>query len=89
MMRNIDRLGPAFACAALVVLLASAGARSAAKSADAPVPPTAAERLFPDAPDGADPVVTGPVSAAFRQRQVAAGCDQAVWPEVPAECYPR
>ena len=89
MTRKIERLGPALACAALCVLLASAGARSAATRADAPVAATAAERLFPDAPDGVDPVVTGPVSAAFRQRQAAAGCDRATWPDVPAECYPR
>ena len=44
--------------------------------------------LFPDAPDGVDATVTGPVSASFRQRQADAGCDKAVWPNVPAACYP-
>jgi hypothetical protein len=49
---------------------------------------TPAEKLFPDAPDGVDPMVTGPVSAEFRARQQAAGCAQAEWPNIPAECYP-
>ncbi|MDQ6432601.1 hypothetical protein RB623_00870 [Mesorhizobium sp. LHD-90] len=46
-----------------------------------------AER-FADAPYGVDPVVTGPVSASFRKQREAAGCDKAVWPNVPASCYP-
>lgn len=49
---------------------------------------TAAQAMFPDAPDGVDPVVTGPVSAEFRGRQKALGCDKAVWPDIPAACYP-
>lgn len=44
--------------------------------------------LFPDAPYGVDPVVTGPVSAKFRQTREAFGCDRAVWPNIPAACYP-
>ena len=47
-----------------------------------------AQDMFPDAPDGVDPMVTGPVSAAFRAQQQAAGCEQATWPRVPVECYP-
>ena len=43
---------------------------------------------FEDAPYGVDPMVTGPVSTAFRQTQRAAGCDSAVWPNIPAVCYP-
>lgn len=49
---------------------------------------TQAEKLFPDASDGVDPMVTGPVSAGFRARQQAAGCAQAEWPNIPPECYP-
>lgn len=44
--------------------------------------------MFADAPDGVDPIVTGPVSAAFKQRQKDANCDTAVWPNVPRACYP-
>jgi hypothetical protein len=44
--------------------------------------------MFADAPDGVDPVVTGPVSASFKQRQQVAGCDSAVWPKIPTVCYP-
>lgn len=46
-----------------------------------------AER-FADAPYGVDPIVTGPVSTAFKQQREAANCDTAVWPNVPAACYP-
>ncbi|MET3662360.1 hypothetical protein [Aquamicrobium ahrensii] len=49
---------------------------------------TAAQQLFSDAPDGVDPMVTGPVSSAFRERQREAGCAEAVWPNVPLGCYP-
>ncbi len=45
--------------------------------------------LFPDAPYGVDPVVTGPVSAKFRETREAFGCDRAVWPNIPAACYPE
>jgi len=89
MMHKTGQIAPALACAALAVMLASAAARSAATRVDEPKPVTAAEQLFPDAPDGVDPVVTGPVSTAFRQRQATAACDRAVWPDIPAECYPR
>ncbi len=34
------------------------------------------------------PMVTGPVSTAFKQRQAAANCDSAVWPNIPMVCYP-
>lgn len=56
------------------------------------VPQPATERsaaeAFPGAPDGVDPVVTGPVSAQFRERQKAFACDKAVWPDIPLACYP-
>jgi len=47
-----------------------------------------AQRMFADAPYGVDPVVTGPRSAPFRQQQQLAGCDKAVWPDIPIACYP-
>jgi len=84
------RIGSGLALAAVAVMLAIGGARSAATHGDRPlVTATEAEQLFADAPDGVDPVVTGPVSAAFRQRRAEAGCGAAVWPDVPAACYPR
>lgn len=43
---------------------------------------------FDDAPYGVDPIVTGPVSTAFKQRQQAARCAEAVWPNVPQACFP-
>ena len=49
---------------------------------------TPAALMFPDAPDGVDAIVTGPVSAEFRARQKAAGCETAQWPNVPVVCYP-
>ena len=49
---------------------------------------TPAAMMFADAPDGVDPMVTGPVSAEFRARQKTAGCATAEWPNVPVACYP-
>jgi hypothetical protein len=43
---------------------------------------------FDDAPYGVDPIVTGPVSAAFKNRQQALHCAEAAWPNIPAGCYP-
>jgi hypothetical protein len=51
-----------------------------------PIPDELAE--FADAPYGVDPIVTGPVSAAFKQRREGANCDAAIWPNVPAVCFP-
>jgi hypothetical protein len=78
------------ASAALVLALASSGAQSAASRQDRSdiVPAQTAQQLFPDAPDGVDPMVTGPVSAAFKQRQDQAGCARMVWPDISAACYP-
>ncbi|RWX67878.1 hypothetical protein EN780_10900 [Mesorhizobium sp. M4B.F.Ca.ET.089.01.1.1] len=85
------RLRPILAWAGLTVLLAVSAAQSAATLKGNPaLPPDTqtAEQMFADAPDGVDPVVTGPVSAAFKQRQQDAGCDSAVRPKIPATCYP-
>jgi hypothetical protein len=86
------RFRPILAWAALVGLLAAGAAQSAATSTDTrpalPSDTRTAEQLFADAPDGVDPVVTGPVSAAFKQRQEGANCDSAVWPQIPTICYP-
>ncbi|MCV0394580.1 MAG: hypothetical protein K5872_00065 [Rhizobiaceae bacterium] len=49
---------------------------------------TRAEIEFPDAPHGVDPIVTGPRTASFKERQDRAACDQAAWPEIPITCYP-
>ena len=89
---KLNRFWPLIASAAFAVLLAANAAQSAATlkearpalSTDAP----SAEQVFADAPDGVDPMVTGPVSAAFKQRQDAANCDSAVWPDIPMVCYP-
>jgi hypothetical protein len=86
------RYRPILTWAALAVLVAAGAAQSAATLKETPpaLPSDtrSAEQLFADAPDGVDPVVTGPVSAAFKQRQENAGCDSAVWPKIPAVCYP-
>lgn len=70
---------------------ASDEARAIAMLADhhteAAVKQTAAQK-FASAPDGVDPVVTGPVSAQFRERQRAFDCERAVWPDIPLACYP-
>ncbi|MER9331026.1 hypothetical protein NKJ26_10800 [Mesorhizobium sp. M0152] len=88
----VTRLQHILAWAALAVLLAAGAAQSAAALKEAnpalPPEPRTAQQMFADAPDGVDPIVTGPVSAAFKQRQRDAGCDSAVWPKIPAACYP-
>ncbi|MGX5801481.1 hypothetical protein ACWGS9_09575 [Bradyrhizobium sp. Arg314] len=88
----MSRLRPVITWAALGVLIAAGAAQSAAalREADPITPPDAkaAQQMFADAPDGVDPIVTGPVSAAFKQRQKDANCDTAVWPNVPRACYP-
>jgi hypothetical protein len=50
---------------------------------------TPAEQAFPDAPDGVDPMVTGPASASLEERQAATRCAEAVWPGIPLDCYPN
>ncbi len=88
---KLNRFWPLIASAAFAVVLAANAAQSAAALKEAnPVSSSGqtAEQMFADAPDGVDPVVTGPVSASFRQKQQVAGCDSAVWPKIPAVCYP-
>ena len=48
-----------------------------------------AEEMFSDAAFGVDPMVTGPVSDEFAQRQRDLGCAEAKWPNIPAGCYPE
>ena len=65
-------------------------ARAEVAAPERPVQPMqpGASEMFSDAPYGVDPVVTGPVSAAFRERQERLRCDDAKWPNVPRGCYP-
>ena len=82
----------AASAAAMAVLLAAGVAHSTGtRQIEGPalVSPTAAEEAFADAPYGVDPVVTGPTSASFKKRQAEAGCDKAVWPDIPLACYPK
>lgn len=88
-----------FACATIAILaLAVSPGRAAtnerltqlaaAAAPTADVEPIVPQDRFVGAPDGVDPVVTGPVSASFRKKQIALGCDRAVWPHIPVGCYP-
>ncbi len=71
------------------VMLAGAAHSTGTRQIERPaLPLTAAEEAFPDAPDGVDPVVTGPTSAAFKHERQRNGCDAAVWPQIPVACYP-
>jgi hypothetical protein len=36
-----------------------------------------------------DPIITGPVSPAFKRLREQAGCDTATWPNIPDVCFPR
>jgi hypothetical protein len=89
---KLNRFWPLIASAAFAVLLAANAAQSAATQREARAVAQSdaqtAEQAFADAPDGVDPTVTGPVSTAFKQRQVSANCDSAVWPNIPMVCYP-
>jgi hypothetical protein len=76
---------------AVAVLLAAGVAHSTAtRYMDRPaiVAATTAEEAFPDADYGVDPMVTGPTSVSFKKQQAEAGCGNAVWPDIPLECYP-
>lgn len=79
------------ATSAVAVLLAAGVAHSTGtRHIDGPaLPRTAAEEAFSDAPYGVDPMVTGPTSASFKREQAENGCDKAVWPDVPLDCYPN
>jgi len=91
MTHSVTILRSIFVWAALAIILAVGAAQSAATLKETrPALPSdrTAEQIYADAPDGVDPVVTGPVSAAFKQRQKAANCDSAVWPNIPTVCYP-
>jgi hypothetical protein len=79
------------AMAAAILLAAGVAGWTASRPLDEPkalLTASAAQELFADAPDGVDPMVTGPVPASFKQRQKDAGCDKAVWPNTPIACYP-
>ncbi len=60
-----------------------------AELGEQPAITTSAEEMFPDAAYGVDPVVTGPVSASFKEKQALLRCADAEWPNVPAGCYPN
>jgi hypothetical protein len=77
--------------AAIALLLAVGVAHSTGtRHIEAPdLAQTAAEQAFPDTDYGVDPMVTGPTSASFKKQQAEAGCDKAVWPDIPLACYPN
>lgn len=88
-----SRISRAAAGTAIAALLLAAGVAhsTGTRYIDAPAgltQTTPAEEVFSDAPYGVDPVVTGPTSVSFKKRQAQAGCDRAVWPDIPVACYP-
>ncbi|HEY4192960.1 MAG TPA: hypothetical protein VGM46_09980 [Mesorhizobium sp.] len=87
-----SRLVLSLAGVAMAVALATGAQPAATRNAplgDLDGAMTDAQEMFSDAPDGVDPMVTGPVSASFKVKQADAGCGKAVWPNVPAGCYPN
>ena len=83
----------ALAAAVLMPALISAGSAAPTRELPAQEPAQsdaalALQHEFADAPDGVDPMVTGPVTTAFRDRQKQAGCEFAEWPNIPRVCYP-
>ncbi|MEQ1943820.1 hypothetical protein ABMA32_15505 [Mesorhizobium sp. VNQ89] len=79
------------ATASVALLLAAGVAHSTGtRQIEGPaLPQSAAEEAFPDAAFGVDHMVTGPTSPEFKRQQADAGCDQAIWPDVPLTCYPK
>jgi hypothetical protein len=89
----ISRTGMSLSALALAAVFAAGAAHSMVSGNKAVsgqvLTATAAQQLFSDAPDGVDPMVTGPVSTSFRKKQQDAGCAEAEWPDVPVACYPK
>lgn len=92
---KIAIMSAAAAFCAVTLAMTSVSAHGPASPAPIPDHPsgktaeTLAELAYPDAPDGVDPMVTGPRTAAFKERQTRAGCSSAEWPDIPMECYPN
>lgn len=87
-LRAMPLVSAAAVVAAGIAYAAGTPARDARSVAPQEAVKTAAELAFPDAPLGVDPVVTGPRTAAFKAQQEQAGCAGALWPNIPAACYP-
>jgi predicted DNA-binding transcriptional regulator YafY len=88
------RLVLSVALAACLAGLASVGgihARQTAEDAAASSIASDDEEYGDDVGDMAwvDPVITGPVSPDYRRVREAAGCDTAIWPDIPDVCYPK
>lgn len=81
-------LAAASLASASIALAASTGPATGPLAGETLEQKTPAEIAFAGAPDGVDPMVTGPVSKDFRARQKAIGCDKAEWPHIPLSCYP-
>jgi hypothetical protein len=92
------RFVPLGLAAAVMLVSLSFSAPAAQTPSAQPYPPrieipgdadrTAAQNLYPHAPDGVDPITTGPVSQELRDRRRVARCDEAKWPDIPVDCYP-
>jgi len=71
-------------------ILAVSHVGGSARQADEPTVEThSSERDGLDEMAWVDPIVTGPVSPAYRRLRERAGCDAAVWPNIPDVCYPK
>lgn len=62
-------------------------ARQAADQPTVEAPTPEPDRL--DEMAWVDPIVTGPVSPAYKRLREHAGCDTASWPNIPAVCFPK
>lgn len=95
----LPRSSFALAClpaAALVVLAFTGGFVDARQTHSVAAPALQSEETSRDGMEiendpalaWVDPVITGPVSPQYKRQREAAGCDQAVWPHIPAVCFP-
>lgn len=71
-------------------ILAVSHVGGSARQADEPTPdaPSSGSTRL-DEMAWVDPIVTGPVSPAYRRLRERAGCDSAVWPNIPDVCFPK
>jgi len=62
-------------------------ARQASDQPTVEAPSPEPERL--DEMAWVDPIITGPVSPAYRRLREQAGCETASWPDIPDVCFPK
>ena len=71
------------------ILAVSQVGGSARQADEPPVDAPVSEPSGLDEMAWVDPIVTGPVSPAYRRLREEAGCETAAWPNIPDVCFPK